>query len=127
MVGYPGEELEDIEESVKLLTDTLPDDFSTTIAYPLPGTEFYDSVRDRIMHDADWQFTAENKLLFERGRYNTRFYRWVQRRFNKEWEVARARAGIAVPPLPRRVRNLAGLYVSRGNGQFAGLAAGQYG
>jgi anaerobic magnesium-protoporphyrin IX monomethyl ester cyclase len=94
MVGYPGEEMEDLALSVKLLTETIPDSFSTTIAYPLPGTEFYQQVRDRIMHDGDdWAFTAENKLLFQRGKYNTVFYRWVQRWFNKEWEAARIKSG----------------------------------
>jgi len=92
MVGYPGEEMDDLRLSVQMLTETLPDSFSTTIAYPLPGTEFYQQVRDRIMHDGDdWAFTAENRLLFERGKYNTLFYKWVQRWFNKEWEAARIR------------------------------------
>jgi anaerobic magnesium-protoporphyrin IX monomethyl ester cyclase len=113
MVGYPGEEIADLQESVKLLTTALPDSFSTTIAYPLPGTEFYQQVRDRIMHDGDdWAFTAENRLLFQRGKYNTLFYRWVQRWFNKEWEVARARNGHSAGPL-RYGRSLLGLHLAR--------------
>jgi radical SAM superfamily enzyme YgiQ (UPF0313 family) len=114
MVGYPGEELEDLHASVKMLIEALPDSFSTTIAYPLPGTEFYQQVRGRILHDGDdWAFTAENKLLFERGKHNTHFYRWVQRWFNKEWEAARLKAGkLQVSPL-KRARIMAGLQVSR--------------
>jgi anaerobic magnesium-protoporphyrin IX monomethyl ester cyclase len=114
MVGYPGEEMTDLHESVKLLTTALPDSFSTTIAYPLPGTEFYNQVRDRIMHDGDdWAFTAENKLLFQRGRYNTLFYRWVQVWFNKEWEVARERAGKSHLSTVRRLRNRVLLHMAR--------------
>jgi anaerobic magnesium-protoporphyrin IX monomethyl ester cyclase len=114
MVGYPGEEMDDLRQSVKLLVAAQPDTFSTTIAYPLPGTEFYQQVRDRIMHDSeDWAFTAENKLLFQRGKYNTLFYRWVQMWFHKEWEVARARSGRDRFSAYRRVRNLAGLHASR--------------
>jgi anaerobic magnesium-protoporphyrin IX monomethyl ester cyclase len=114
MVGYPGEEMEDLHLSVKMLTETLPDSFSTTIAYPLPGTEFYQQVRERIMHDGDdWAFTAENKLLFERGKYNTLFYRWVQRWFNKEWEGARARSGLWQASPVQRLRSQVGLYASR--------------
>lgn len=115
MVGYPGEEMEDLRASVKLLTEALPDSFSTTIAYPLPGTEFYQQVRERILHDGDdWAFTAENKLLFERGKHNTRFYRWVQRWFNKEWEMARLRAGKLRVSALKRARIALGLQVSRG-------------
>jgi len=116
MVGYPGEEWEDLQQSVKMLRETRPDTFSTTIAYPLPGTPFYEQVRDRLMFEADWSldwdYTAENKLLFRRDRYNTLFYRWVMRWFKKEWQDARLQAGEALPPLTRgRVK--AGLWLSR--------------
>lgn len=116
MVGYPGEEFEDLQLSVKLLRETLPDRFSTTIAYPLPGTPFYEQVRDRLMFDSewniDWDYTAQNRLLFRRDKYDTRFYRWVVRWFQKEWEDARLRAGWRVPLL-RRVRIRLGLLVTR--------------
>jgi radical SAM superfamily enzyme YgiQ (UPF0313 family) len=98
MVGYPGEEIEDLKLSVKLLRETLPDEFSTTIAYPLPGTKFYEQVRDRLMFESqewmlDWDYTAENKLLFKREKYNTTFYHWVVRWFNREWKDAWFKAG----------------------------------
>ncbi len=101
MVGYPGEEWEDLLLSVQLLRRTLPDEFSTTIAYPLPGTKFYEQVRDRLMFQSewnlDWEYTAQNRLLFQRDRYNTRFYRWVVRWFHKEWEDAWLAAGKPAP------------------------------
>lgn len=116
MVGYPGEDLEDLELSVKLLRETLPDIFSTTIAYPLPGTPFYEQVRERLMFDSewniDWDYTAQNRLLFRREKYDTRFYRWVIRWFQKEWEDARLRAGWR-PPFWRRLRVWVGLHLTR--------------
>ncbi|MEN3039248.1 MAG: hypothetical protein ABDI07_08895, partial [Candidatus Kryptonium sp.] len=98
MVGYPSEELEDLKLSVKLLRETLPDQFSTTIAYPLPGTKFYEQVRDRLMFESqdwmiDWDYTAENKLLFRREKYDTKFYKWVIRWFHREWKDAWFQAG----------------------------------
>lgn len=90
MIAYPQEDFEDIKLSVKMLRDTVPDTFSTTIAYPLPGTKFYEQVRDRMMFDSewtiDWDYTAENKLLFEREKYSTLFYRWVVRWLHREWK-----------------------------------------
>ncbi len=116
MVGYLTEELEDLRLSVKLLRETLPDEFSTTIAYPLPGTTFYEQVRDRLMFESDWMldwdYTAENKLLFKRGKYNTTFYRWVQRWMHKEWEDARMKAGVPYS-LKEKAEIVAGLVVSR--------------
>jgi radical SAM superfamily enzyme YgiQ (UPF0313 family) len=116
MVGYPGEEWEDLQLSVRLLRESRPDVFSTTIAYPLPGTEFHEQVRDRMMFEGeqmpDWVHTAENRLLFQRARYNTLFYRWVIRWFHKEWEDAWLKAGKKVP-LAKRIRTRAGLWLSR--------------
>lgn len=108
MVGYPGEEFEDLKLSVKLLRETRPDTFSTTIAYPLPGTKFYEQVRDRLLFDSgalmlDWEYTGENRLLFRRDRYGTHFYRWAMRWFNAEWLDARIAAGEVKLPLWRRL------------------------
>ncbi len=97
MVGYPGETWGDIQLSVQLLRETRPDLFSTTIAYPLPGTPFFEQVKDQLPEGAecmpDWDYTAENRLLFYRGAYSTAFYRRVIRWFHHEWEDARQRSG----------------------------------
>ncbi len=108
MVGYPGEAWSDIQLTAKLLRETLPDEFSSTIAYPLPGTPFYDQVRERLIASADWRHTAENRLLY-RGQYSTHFYRWVQRWLRKEWQLARVRAG----KKPERPGTRLGLHIAR--------------
>jgi len=92
MLGYPGEEWEDIQATVRLLRDTHPDEFSSTVAYPLPGSEFYEQVKDRLVPAADWKHSAENRLLFQRP-YSTRFYRWTQRLLRKEWQASRLAHG----------------------------------
>jgi anaerobic magnesium-protoporphyrin IX monomethyl ester cyclase len=110
MVGYPGETWEDIQATVRFLCEAAPDEFSSTIAYPLQGTPFYEQVRDRLITDHDWRHTAENRVLYK-GEYSTRFYRWVQRWLHKEWQVARVRAGREC--VERWARVLAGLWLSR--------------
>ncbi|MBS3783576.1 MAG: B12-binding domain-containing radical SAM protein [Anaerolineae bacterium] len=105
MVGYPGETWSDVKRSVQLLRRTRPDEFSTTIAYPLPGTPFYEEVQDRLACEgeeaADWTHTAENRVLFERGRFSTLFYRRVIRWFHSEWRDARFAADAHAAPLDR--------------------------
>jgi radical SAM superfamily enzyme YgiQ (UPF0313 family) len=100
MVGYPGEEYADLQKSARLLRTAMPEEFSTSIAYPLPGTPFYEQMRDRLMFESewnlDWDYTAENKLLFKRERYSTFFYRIVIRWLNKEWEDAWLSSGKSV-------------------------------
>ena len=116
MVGYPGEEWHDLRRSVRLLRETRPDAFSTTIAYPLPGTAFYEAVRHRLPEEGlvapDWDYTAENKLLFPTGRYSTFFYRRVIRWFHSEWRDARLSDGGALS-WHRRLRAKVGLWRDR--------------
>jgi radical SAM superfamily enzyme YgiQ (UPF0313 family) len=116
MVGYPGEEWADLKLSARLLRETRPDAFSTTIAYPLPGTAFYEHVRDQLPAGygamGDWDYTAENKLLHATGRYDTTFYRRVIRWFHSEWRDARVQAGMPVS-LASRLRGKAGLWRDR--------------
>ncbi|MGC9332653.1 MAG: B12-binding domain-containing radical SAM protein, partial [Anaerolineae bacterium] len=117
MVGYPGETWSDLQRSVKMLRETRPDEFSTTIAYPLPGTAFYEQVKDQLPEKdewvPDWDYTAENKLLFQRDGYSTVFYRRVIRWFHHEWQDARMRAGDIRPSLPTQIKNTLALWRDR--------------
>lgn len=88
MLGYPGEKWDDIQKTAKLLYLTRPDAFSSTIAYPLPGTEFYNDVEHLLLSTPDWDYTAENRLLFQRE-YPTIFYTWVQRWLRAVWQYSR--------------------------------------
>jgi len=111
MVGYPGEEWSDIRATVRLLNETRPTQFSSTIAYPLPGTPFYDQVRDQLVDAPDWAYTGENRMMY-RGRYSTRFYRWVQRLLQHEWQWARRHSAGCLTP-PKLLRRLATLWLTR--------------
>lgn len=116
MVGYPTETWSDIQRSARMLRETRPDDFSTTIAYPLPGTAFYERIKDKLPSTEalvpDWDYTAENRLLFQTGTYDTAFYRRVIRWFHHEWEDAWLQAGKPAP-LKTRLRTKAALWRDR--------------
>lgn len=112
MLGYPGEEWADIQATLKLLRETRPDEFSSTVAYPLPGTEFYEQVKDRLVPAADWEHSAQNRLLFQRP-YSTRFYNWTQKLLRKEWQAARLAHGEITLGTPGRARLAASRLVTR--------------
>ena len=92
MLGYPGEGWPEIRKTLALLRDARPSAYSVSVAYPLPGTPFFEQVKQDLLRDSDWSGTAENRLLFRR-RYSTRFYRWVQRLMYRVWMLARVRHG----------------------------------
>jgi anaerobic magnesium-protoporphyrin IX monomethyl ester cyclase len=88
MLGYEGEESEDIEATVELLKEANPDTFLTTVAYPIKGTPYYEQVADRIVPLEPWDQGSDRDLTIA-GRHSRRFYRFATR-----WmvnEVARHR------------------------------------
>jgi anaerobic magnesium-protoporphyrin IX monomethyl ester cyclase len=85
MLGYPGESLEDIEATLRLFRRFAPDEYSVSIALPVPGTRFYDLVRNRMKGERASGKTGGSTLLYD-GAFPQSLYRWEQRRFR--WEAA---------------------------------------
>jgi len=52
-------------KTLNLMKEIMPDEFSFTIAYPLPGTKLYNLVDMVDDPDAEWEEPNENKLLFK--------------------------------------------------------------
>jgi radical SAM superfamily enzyme YgiQ (UPF0313 family) len=112
MLGYPGERWEDIEKSIRLLQDACPDAYSTSVAYPLPGTPFFEKVKGRLSASHDWSHSTENRLVFRRE-FSTRFYQMTQRRMYAGWRLARWRKGFERLGLLSRLRLRAGSWWRR--------------
>src|SRR5207237_10238091 len=52
--GYPGETWEHIQKTIQLVRQTRPDDIGVSVSYPLPGTKFYDRVREELGAKTQW-------------------------------------------------------------------------
>jgi anaerobic magnesium-protoporphyrin IX monomethyl ester cyclase len=76
-LGYPGETWEDLCLTRDLILGEMPDDIGVSVAYPLPGTRFYDLVRAQLGEQQNWRDSDDLAMLFE-GTYNTDFYRAVR-------------------------------------------------
>lgn len=111
MLGYEGEELRDLEETVAHLRRSNPDIFLTTVAYPIRGTPYYHEVEERLLADRPWEARSDRDLQVS-GRRSRRFYRFATR-----WmvsEVALHRALTRAPqPFARRVKLAASAGVGR--------------
>jgi len=90
MWGYEGETLEDIEATVEHVARALPDVFLTTLAYPIKGTPYFETVADRVTLDRAWCDASDRDYRIA-GRRDRDYYRhadrWLQQR------VAAARLG----------------------------------
>jgi anaerobic magnesium-protoporphyrin IX monomethyl ester cyclase len=76
-LGYLNEELHDILATRELLEAARPDDVGVSVAYPLPGTKFYELVKEQLRGKTHWQESNDLEMMFE-GTYNSDFYRAVR-------------------------------------------------
>jgi radical SAM superfamily enzyme YgiQ (UPF0313 family) len=90
--GYPGETWDDIQRTLQLVRDCDPDDVGVSVSYPLPGTPFYERVRDRIMGRANWVDSADLAMLYD-GPYPTFFYHLLHSRLHAEFRLQKAKRG----------------------------------
>ncbi|MCA0453501.1 MAG: B12-binding domain-containing radical SAM protein [Chloroflexi bacterium] len=111
MLGYEGETIQDLEETVEHLKVSNPDLFLTTVAYPIKGTKYYAEVESRVLADRGWENRSDRDLTVA-GRYSRRFYSYATR-----WmvsEVALNRANITGDvPLKRRLKLMASAKIGR--------------
>jgi anaerobic magnesium-protoporphyrin IX monomethyl ester cyclase len=97
MLGYPGETLEDIEATLRLFRKFSPEEYSVSIAVPIPGTRFHQTVKDRLLgrKRATTRGDGGHSLLYEAA-YPESLYRWEQARFGLD--AALVRAGDRISP-----------------------------
>jgi anaerobic magnesium-protoporphyrin IX monomethyl ester cyclase len=84
--GYPGETLDDILATVELVRTALPDNIGVSVSYPLPGTRFYEMVREQIGPKANWSDSGDLAMMFQ-GTYRSPFYRHLHRLLHHELEA----------------------------------------
>jgi anaerobic magnesium-protoporphyrin IX monomethyl ester cyclase len=96
MLGYPGETLEDIEATLRLFRRFSPEEYSVSIAVPVPGTRFHEAVRERLRgrSRAPTKGAGGRTLLYEAA-YPETLYRWEQARFGLEAALGKARGRIS--------------------------------
>jgi anaerobic magnesium-protoporphyrin IX monomethyl ester cyclase len=96
MLGYDGEEMEDLEATVEHLKISNPDIFLTTVAYPIKGTHYYAEVESRVLADKSWMERSDRDLTVA-GRYSRQFYSYATRWMVNEVALNRAKLKGGVP------------------------------
>lgn len=86
--GYPGEKWEDIQKTIKMLKDCQPDDIGISVSYPLPGTKFYENVKQNLGAKTNWVDSHDLALLFS-GEYPEAFYRVLYQVVHRKYRIYR--------------------------------------
>jgi anaerobic magnesium-protoporphyrin IX monomethyl ester cyclase len=76
--GYLGETKDDIDKTIQMVLKALPDEVGISVSYPLPGTKFYDLVRDQLKEKRNWSDSDDLAMMFE-STFNTAYYRQLHR------------------------------------------------
>ena len=82
--GYPGETREDIELTLQMVRDLMPDDIGISVSYPLPGTPFHERVRHEFGEKANW-YDSEDLAMLYQGPFRTEFYRQLHTVVHKDY------------------------------------------
>jgi anaerobic magnesium-protoporphyrin IX monomethyl ester cyclase len=88
--GYLGETWEDIQATLDMLLETMPDDIGASVSYPLPGTGFYEKVKSELSQKSNWTDSDELALMFK-NTYSPEFYKRLHRFVHKRYRLAQAR------------------------------------
>jgi anaerobic magnesium-protoporphyrin IX monomethyl ester cyclase len=76
--GYLGETLQDIEATIRMLLELMPDDLGISVSYPLPGTKFYDKVKGQLSEKRNWSDSDDLAMMFE-STFSREYYRQLHR------------------------------------------------
>jgi radical SAM superfamily enzyme YgiQ (UPF0313 family) len=111
--GYPGETLDDIEQTLRMVRENRPDDIGVSVSYPLPGTTFYERVKAQLGAKQNWLDSNDLAVMY-RATYTPQFYPALHALVHAEFRARRSpsalkRAYFAVKrlALKRYVRRLA--------------------
>lgn len=98
--GYLTENKEDIQKTIAMIKDLVPDNIGISVSYPLPGTKFYDKVKDDLKLKANWTDSDDLDMMFK-GTFNAKFYKKLQRFVHKEFRKSQAKSflkGVFIKP-----------------------------
>jgi len=88
--GYPGETWTEIEQTLAMLRDCMPDEIGISVSYPLPGTRFYESVVRQLGEKRNWTDSQDLAMLFA-GEFAPDFYRALHTVTHKRFRSWQAR------------------------------------
>jgi anaerobic magnesium-protoporphyrin IX monomethyl ester cyclase len=87
--GYPGETWTDIEATLQLAREIKPADIGVSVSYPLPGTQFYERVRQELGIKQNW-FDSSDLSTMYKATYAPEVYRRVHGLVHHEFRARKS-------------------------------------
>ena len=88
--GYLGETKKDISKTLDLVKTALPDSIGVSVSYPLPGTGFYEKVKQDLISKSNWSDSDDLDTMYK-SPYSSSYYKTLHRFIHKMFRRERAR------------------------------------
>jgi radical SAM superfamily enzyme YgiQ (UPF0313 family) len=87
MLGYAGETEMDLEATAELLKRAQPDEYMTTLSYPIKGTPYFEKVQNSIAPPKSWSLSTDRDYKIN-NRPPKKYYeyanRWIRGEVQKQ-------------------------------------------
>ena len=88
MWGYEGEEMEDIEATIRHVSASKPDIFFTTVSYPIKGTPYYKQIQNKLVQLNPWGQSSDREIKIV-GRHSRTYYAHADKLLRDEVQRSR--------------------------------------
>ncbi len=94
--GYLGETWKDIQQTINMVLDLVPDDIGISVSYPLPGTKFYDKVKADLILKTNWTDSDDLDLMFKNN-FPPIFYKTLHRYVHNRYRIKKGILSFKTP------------------------------
>jgi radical SAM superfamily enzyme YgiQ (UPF0313 family) len=86
--GYLGETHEDIASTIQMVLKLMPDEIGISVSYPLPGTKFYEKVKETLSEKKNWTDSDDLSMMFK-NTYSPAYYKILHRYMHNRYRIQR--------------------------------------
>lgn len=86
--GYLGETKEDIDATLSMVLDLVPDEIGISVSYPLPGTKFYEKVKEGLKEKQNWTDSDDLAMMFT-STFPPAYYKILHRYVHNRYRIQR--------------------------------------
>jgi anaerobic magnesium-protoporphyrin IX monomethyl ester cyclase len=86
--GYLGETKSDIDSTLSMVLENMPDEIGISVSYPLPGTKFYEKVKSELKEKQNWTDSDDLAMMY-RATYSPAFYKLLHRYVHSRYRIKR--------------------------------------
>ena len=115
--GHPGETWDDIELTIAMVSELMPDDIGISVSYPLPGTKFYERVKAEMGAKTHWDHSHDLAVMHA-GEYDSLFYHQLHAVVHRDLDLhLRVAAGENGPDLLRELDEVEAAWIELGRAE----------